>query len=125
MASHVFYFYFYFCFDLFLMFQFSLFCCCVVLLYFNRGYHALFVFKFLRVVPSGCYRVGNKITWHTFCSASLSMEVTKSFMIDKTTGVCSGTLFIIKDTVCGCDVQPFSFMPEKGKTATQLKTTTI
>ena len=49
------------------------------------------------------------------------MEVTKSFMIDKTTGVCSGTLFIIKDTVCGCDVQPFSFMPEKGKTATQLK----
>ena len=53
------------------------------------------------------------------------MEVTKSFMIDKTTGVCSGTLFIIKDTVCGCDVQPFSFMPKKGKTATQLKTTTI
>ena len=53
------------------------------------------------------------------------MEVTKSFMIDKTTGVCSGTLFIIKDTVCGCDAQPFSFMPEKGKTSTQLKTTTM
>ena len=74
----------------------------------------LYVLLIDRVVPRGSYRVGNKITWHTFCSASLSMEVTKSFMSDKTTGVCSGTLFIIKDTVCGCDVQPFSFMPEKG-----------
>ncbi|KAH3758386.1 sel1 repeat family protein [Pelomyxa schiedti] len=59
------------------------------------------------------YHPGNTITWHTLCSTSLEMQVTKQFLTDKESGVCKGTLFVIRGKVWGYDISPYSCIPSE------------
>ncbi|KAH3743499.1 hypothetical protein Pelo_15094 [Pelomyxa schiedti] len=63
-------------------------------------------------VDQNHYRRGNRITWHSFTSTSLDMEVTKNFLTNKETGVCAGSLFFLKNS-WGYDLQAFSFVPSE------------
>jgi hypothetical protein len=61
------------------------------------------------------YAVGNTVTWHSFCSTSVDMAVTKGFITDRKTGLCSGTLFIVRGNCWGYDISEYSCVPgEKG-----------
>ncbi len=59
------------------------------------------------------YSKGKKVTWHTFSSATTEMETTQDFLTDHRTGRCEGTLFIIRGTPWGYNIQPFSCFPDE------------
>ncbi|KAH3762461.1 hypothetical protein Pelo_5761 [Pelomyxa schiedti] len=65
-----------------------------------------------RRVSLSDYRVGNTIKWSAFSSTTTNLSVTKQFLTDKSTGACSGTLFILTNA-WGYDVTFFSFIAEE------------
>eukprot|EP00727_Mastigamoeba_balamuthi_P009817 m51a1_g5458 hypothetical protein (1344) ;mRNA; f:232243-237797 len=55
------------------------------------------------------YQSGRTVTWHTLCSTTTNLAVTKDFLTDRSTGIISGTLFNIRGG-WGYDIAPFSFV---------------